>query len=414
MGMTASSRREATGIEVWPVGTAEIGSFVGVVDAAWAFSTEEGADTDILREQPLGAYLHGTMAGTAMAFSMELTVPGEVQVPMAGVSYVAVHPLHRRRGIMRALMRHQIDDLRSQNVPLAGLGASEAGIYGRFGYGPATWESSWRLARGALRGLTDKRDGSCSVDLVDVTTARELFPGIHDESRRCQVGDVRTYPGRWRALLDDDDGGGAPKQFALCRDEDEHASGYAIYRLQRQARYSSHATVVVDHLVASTDAAYRSLWEFLANLDLTDCVIANGRPEHEPLHWALPDRRHLAVTSVHDHLWVRLIDIADALSRRRYACEDSLLLDVVDPFCPWNDGCWLLEGGPGGAECHRARSRSGASLRLDVSALGSLFLGGVSAAHLAAAGLVDGDAGTLRRAQLMFRASRDPWCSTEF
>jgi predicted acetyltransferase len=63
-----------------------------------------------------------------MSFALELTVPGQVQLPMAGVSYVAVHPLRRRRGVMRALMRFQLDDLHARGVPLAGLGASEADI----------------------------------------------------------------------------------------------------------------------------------------------------------------------------------------------------------------------------------------------------------------------------------------------
>ncbi len=82
----------------------------------------------------------------------EPSVPGRVQVPMAGVSYVAAPPLRRRRGVLRALMPSQLDDLHARGVPLAGPGASEAGIYGRFGYGPATPGSSWRLAHGAHAG----------------------------------------------------------------------------------------------------------------------------------------------------------------------------------------------------------------------------------------------------------------------
>jgi predicted acetyltransferase len=394
------------GVEVQPIDGAEIESFVDVVETAWGSRTDEETGSDILREQPIGAYLGGTMAGTAMAFSMELTVPGEVQVPMAGISYVAVHPLHRRRGVLRSLMRYQLDDLRSQGVAVAGLGASEAGIYGRFGYGPATWDSSWRLTRGALRGLSDRPGGgSGSLEMVGATTAMELFPAVHEEARRRQVGDVRTYRGRWRDLIGNDG-----KQFVLCRDADGHPRGYAIYRLERQERWSAHATVTVDHLMASTDAAYYRLWGFLADLDLTDCVLASGRPQREPLHWGLPDRRQLAVTGVHDHLWVRLVDIASALSQRRYAHQGSLLLDVTDRFCPWNEGRWLLEGGPDGAECRRTRDRAGASLRLDVSAVGSLFLGGASLAHMAAARLVAGEPAMLGRGHLMFRADLDPWC----
>ena len=101
------------------------------------------------------------MAGTAMSFSMERTVRGQAQLPMAGISYVAVHPLRRRRGDHVGADAYQLDDLHARNVPVAGLGASEARIYGRFGYRHETWDSSWRLARGAMSEQAEEGD-QCS------------------------------------------------------------------------------------------------------------------------------------------------------------------------------------------------------------------------------------------------------------
>jgi predicted acetyltransferase len=400
-----------TPIEVRPVEAAGIAAFVDTFEAAWGWASDDErrrrTGSVVASESPLGAYAGGELAGTAMSFSLELTVPGEVQLPMAGVSYVAVHPLRRRRGVMRALMRYQLDDLHARGVPVAGLGASEAGIYGRFGYAPATWDSSWRLARGAARHLAESGDAP-RLELVDERTARDVFPAVHDQARRSQVGDVRTYPGRWHDLIE------SGKQFVLCRDQDGRASGYAIYRLEREDWYSAHGVVIVDHLIACTDRAYRGLWAYLADLDLTDCVIASGRPEHEPLRWALADSRQLTVTGVHDHLWLRLVDLPAALSARRYAAEGSLVLEVTDPFCPWNEGRWLLEGGPDSAECRPAPGALGVDLRLDVTALGSLFLGGTSLALLVRAGRVEADRTSVRRAAHLFGSGPDPWCSTEF
>jgi predicted acetyltransferase len=402
-------------IDVRPVGTGEIGSFLDVFEAAWSFPPDDEqrwlTGAVVAAEAPLAAFVQGDMAGTTMSFALELTVPGQVQLPMAGVSYVAVHPLRRRRGVMRALMRSQLDDLHSRGVPVAGLGASEASIYGRFGYGAATWDSSWRLARGAARGLAD-RDGGCRLELVDASAARELLPAVHEQARRSQVGDVRTYPGRWHDLIGDGRKRGG--HFLLCRDDDGRASGYAIYRIEREERYSAHAAVIVDHLIACTGAAYRSLWAYLADLDLTDWVMASGRPEHEPLRQALADSRQFVVTGVRDHLWVRLIDLPAALSGRRYAAEGSVILDVADPFCPWNEGRWLLEGGPDGAGCRPAGHSAHAGLKLDAAALGSLFLGGTSVAQLAMAGRIEADAALLRHAGEMFGSGTVPWCSTEF
>jgi len=298
-GMTAAGDTWPENIEVRPVGGGEIEAFLDVFETAWGFTPDgeqrRRTGAVVAGESLLGAFADDGMAGTVMSFALELTVPGQVQMPMAGVSYVAVHPLRRRRGIMRELMRYQFDELHARGVPVAGLGASEAGIYGRFGYGPATWDSTWRLARGAARGLAD-RDSACCLELVDAPAALELFPAVHEQARRFQVGDVRTYPGRWHDLIGDDRHRG--RHFLLCRDDDGRPGGYAIYRLEREDRYSPHAAVIVDHLIACTDAAYRSLWAYLADLDLTDWVVASGRPEHEPLRWALADSRQ---PTAHSH-----------------------------------------------------------------------------------------------------------------
>jgi predicted acetyltransferase len=414
--MTTARQARPAGIEVRPVESAEIAAFVDTMETAWGFDSGEErrqrAGQDVAGESLLGAFAAGTIAGTTMSYSLELTVPGQVQVPMAGVSWVAVHPLHRRQGILRALMRSQLDDLHARGVAVAGLAASEAGIYGRFGYGPATWDSSWQLARGAARHLAGTDDGG-QLELMDVAIAGDVLPAVQDQARRSQVGDVRVYPAWWRNHTTGEERR-SDRQLVVYRDHDGIAAGYASYRLEREQRWSSGATVVVEYLAACTGAAYRSLWAYLADLDLTDGVEARGRPEHEPLQWALADSRQLEVTSVHDHLWVRLADVPEALSRRRYAAEGSLVLEVTDAFCPWNQGRWLLEGGPDGAACRRAPVTGTEGMRLSASALGSLFLGGASVARLAASGLIEADPASLLRANQMFGTGLDPWCSTWF
>lgn len=413
--MTIPRRTGAGAIEIRPVADAEVAAFVGLVETAWGFDTsaqqQQREAEEVAGENLLGAFAAGTMTGTALSYSLQLTVPGQIQVPMAGVSWVSVHPLHRRQGILRALMHAQLDGLHARGVPVAGLSASEAGIYGRFGYGPATWHSSWRLARGAARHLAGQDDAS-RLELIEATAAQDILPAVQEQARGSQVGDVRVYPGWWGDHAASDRSRG--RQFVAYSGGDGIAAGFASYRVEREQQWSSHATVVVDYLVASTGAAYRGLWAYLADLDLTDSVEAHGRPEHEPLQWALTDSRQLDVTSVRDHLWVRLVDLPEALSSRRYAAEGSLVLEVTDAFCPWNQGRWLLEGGPDGAACRPAAGQGTGGLLLDASALGSLFLGGPSVARLAAAGLIEAGPASLLRANQMFSTGIDPWCSTWF
>src|SRR5207244_2012380 len=59
-------------------------------------------------------------------------------VPTAGVTIIGVQPTHRRRGVLTALMRAQLEDCRARGEPAAYLWASEGTIYGRYGYGLAS------------------------------------------------------------------------------------------------------------------------------------------------------------------------------------------------------------------------------------------------------------------------------------
>src|SRR5919199_2599006 len=88
----------------------------------------------LVRERFYAAYDDGAPVGTAADFPFRLTVPGG-EVAAGGVTWVAVLPTHRRQGVLTQLMRRELEDLHERGEPLAVLWASEAAIYGRFGYG---------------------------------------------------------------------------------------------------------------------------------------------------------------------------------------------------------------------------------------------------------------------------------------
>src|SRR5262249_57347910 len=81
------------------------------------------------------------------AYSFQLTVPGGI-ASAAGVTFVSVRPSHRRRGILSAMMRHQLADIASRGEAIAALFASESGIYGRYGYGCASGQLRLTIRRG--------------------------------------------------------------------------------------------------------------------------------------------------------------------------------------------------------------------------------------------------------------------------
>src|SRR3954469_8294014 len=97
----------------------------------------------------LAAFDGDRPVGLAAAYSFDLSIPGG-ELPCAGVTWVGVLPTHRRRGILRDFMRRQLEDVHSWGEPIAALWASEASIYGRFGYGSS---APGILAKSDLRGF---------------------------------------------------------------------------------------------------------------------------------------------------------------------------------------------------------------------------------------------------------------------
>lgn len=361
------------------------------------------------------AAIDGTdfVGGTAAA-SFRLTVPGG-ELPAAGVTAVGVKPTHRRRGINTALMRRQLDDVRERGEPLAILYASEGGIYGRFGYGLASFHGAIEIATHRTRYVRGYEPRG-RVRLLDRTEALEAFPPVYELVRPDVPGllarndvwwDDRFYdPEHWRK--DETE-----YFFALHEDEVGTPDAYALYRVKHDWPGDVPSnTVKVEELVAATPQATADMWRFLFDMDLIATVEAWNRPTDDPLLHLLEEPRRLNVR-LKDGLHARVVDVEAALSGRRYAVAGRLVLEVHDRFCRWAEGRYELEGGPEGARCSRTDAEP--DLALSATELGSAFLGGVAFEQLHRAGHVDErTANAIRRADAMFRWSPAPWCAQMF
>jgi predicted acetyltransferase len=182
----------------------------------------------------------------------------------------------------------------------------------------------------------------------------------------------------------------------------------ATYRLPWSPRVEETCTLVVEGLQAASDDAYRAMWQLLLDFDLTRKAVAAPRPSDEPLRWMLDNPRALRVTRQSDSLWIRLLDVRAALEARTYDADGMVVLGIEsDPMGPGNEGSWRLDGGPDGAVCTRVTAAP--DLVIDLRALGSLYLGGMSAALLASAGLIRGDRESVRLLSRMFRSDPEPF-----
>ncbi|OKJ16706.1 GNAT family N-acetyltransferase [Kitasatospora sp. CB01950] len=346
----------------------------------------------------------GRPIGTTCAYSFELTLPGGATVPVPGISCVGVLPTHRRQGVLTAMKRRQLADLRERGELMAVLLASEAVIYRRFGYGPATYTRKLTVPRHRA-ALTPPRAGqepAGTVELLRLGDCRELVEQIYDRYRRTQPGAISRPPRWWSRQAGHPPTAPTQRYIALHRDADGTPNGYASYSLD------DSLAMLVDEIITLDDAAYAALARCLLGHDLVTEVAFRHFPPGNPLRWQLTDFNAGAVTNDTDWLWVRLLDIPRALTARSWSADGELVLDVDDPFLGEHTR-HLLTVTDGRAECTPTDREP--DLSMDVSDLGSIYLGGTTPGTLVRAGHIRAhhpDAAA--RADAMFRADREPHC----
>ncbi|MEU4984748.1 GNAT family N-acetyltransferase [Streptomyces sp. NPDC021969] len=371
------------------------------------------ADVEDESFHPVATFVDGRCVGASATLSFAVTVPGGGAVKMAGVTTTGVVATHRRRGYLRQMMQVMFDAARDRNEPLAMLSASEGGIYGRFGFAPATYRTRWELARHDAALLPAEPDPG-RLELIDAAQAKQAWPMVHAAVRADRVGELTPLPGRWDGLSDDPDGTNGPLRYLLHRDQQGQVDGIANFRLPWSPTAGNAGTIVVEALEATTPAAYRALWGLLIDFDLTKTVVAPGRPRDEPLRWMLKNPRAMRVTRQADNLWARLLDVPAALAQRSYLRRDELVFTVDDDrMCPQNNGTWHLRADDGAVTCLPTDKPTDVTVALQ--ALSSLYFGGMSAHHLAYAGhIVPHVDGALGRLSRMFRTDPEPHNSFGF
>lgn len=365
----------------------------------------------------LGAFDGSRCVATFRSSAKAMTVPGGATIPCCGITNVTVTASHRRRGLLSRMMATHLAEAVEWGEPLAILIAAEYPIYGRYGFGPATWATEFVIDvfRAGLDRNEPVRDGR--VDLVDPAEYRKLAPEAYDRFRVTQPGALARDDDWWKRATGEMrfPANRDPRTpfFALYRNGAGRVDGLLSYRTDDHwDEPQPKIRLEVVDLVTTTTPAASALWRFLVTMDWVGTVRAGRRAPDDVMPLLLGDPRAARSDFHSDFMWLRVLDVPAALSVRSYATTGQLVLDVRDP-AGHAAGRFLVDGSPDGALC--TRTTRSADLTLDVGTLSTLYLGDESATRLAALGAVHEEtSGALSRADLMFRTPRRPWCNDTF
>ncbi|HDH03718.1 MAG TPA: GNAT family N-acetyltransferase, partial [Actinobacteria bacterium] len=321
--LTAAVHQEPTMLKFRHVREEELDAFWDAMSVAFAFDRDKEDEDHIYKifekDRMIAAFDESHLVGTFGAFSLNMTVPGGA-LPTAGTTIVTVLPTHRRSGALTGMMNAHFDEVIDKGEPLAALWASEAPIYGRFGYGAAADEAAVEISSDRIS--FEDIDREVSVRIVGLEDALTIFPPIFEAFRLQRAGTFVRSADWWRhkRLRDPkEERRGATAQRLAVAYRGEDPVGYIQFRTKDEWSRGGVpiGAVTIDELIGIDVAAELALWNFIANMDLMTTVKMRGRPIDDPLLWTLVDPRHLSRT-ISDGLWVRVMDVPAALSGRRY------------------------------------------------------------------------------------------------
>lgn len=369
-------------------------------------------------ERTLGAFDRDHLVGTLGDFGLQLTVPGGKQCAMGGTTMVTVLSTHRRQGLLRALMTEHLNIVHGRGDAFAGLWASEAAIYGRFGFGVATEVHEISCdARGI--GLPPMPNGHW-VEFVSADDLVETIQPFWSAQSRTRAGHIDRSTERWQNIAEagakPDGGATSARHVVVRRPAEGDSSGgdivaYACYRQrQKWERGVSRGSVAVEWLMAADIEAHLAVWSFLTNIDLFPHVVQEIAPVDDPLILLAGDPRRIQ-RNIGDALYLRVLDVPAALEARTWEADGTLVLGISDAM-GFTDGVFRLAVEDGTAAVEETKDAP--QVIMDIREFGSIYLGGFGAAALGRAGQIAGDEAAIQLADRLFRTHQPPFCSEDF
>ncbi len=412
-----ASGEATTAIELRTITEEEYEAWQGVMAVAFSWDPRP-EEKEIWRsrtefDRSLGAFDGKEMVGTSGAQTLQMVVPGGDAVSFAGITAVSVSPTHRRRGVLRAMMRWLFEDSRGRGEPFAALWAAESSIYGRFGFGTAIEGGSLTLSRSHAQ-LRDQSASSGRVRMMTAEEAKVVIPEVYPQATARIPGTILRAEADWRSYFFDPEywrEGATSARYAVY-EVGGRARGFVCFRAKENwdGDIPGHE-LQVDDLQAVDADAYLALYRFCFGIDLVKTIKVRNRRAHEPVLQLLVDPRRCQRLLL-DRIWLRIVDVPAALSARRYAVAGEIVLQVRDPALPEVDGRYLLRGGPDGAECSATEREP--DLAIDSADLAAAYLGDSRLPQLGWLGRVAGEPEAISRAHLMLQWPEQPWCTVGF
>lgn len=355
----------------------------------------------------IGAWDGDLCVGHAGSFEFDTLVPGGTWLPTSGLTRVGVLPTHTRRGLLSQMIRRLLDDHRAAGRPIASLRASEAVIYGRFGFGLAGEGCSIAVQPRRVRPIRGAAPGT--MRLLTAEEARTVVPDIYSRADH-RPGALTRIPFMWHRILMDLSETKKATHVAVHTSPDGVDDGYVFYDVQWEEHDLAErlGTGWLRDLFGASPAVELALWDYLVNVSLLRTIFAENRPVDEVVRHAMHDVRGYEVRQRWDEQWIRLLDVERCLAVRSFNDAPAVTIAVDDPW--YDDNCATFRVSAEGVQ----RVDTAPDLTAPIDAVSAAYMGAVPWRDLLAVGRVGGDIASAARADALFAHYPTTWSGTFF
>ncbi|THE13274.1 GNAT family N-acetyltransferase [Bacillus timonensis] len=328
---------------------------------------QEAVFKNLKKHQVYGIYENSMLAAKFHLIPLATNV-GEQSFKMGGIAGVATYPEYRRRGYVKELLTFGLETMKTQGFTVSMLHPFDVSFYRKYG---------WELLSNRLKTVFQRSD-LVMLEPVEGFVKRYLFENVHvDELKTIYSQYASQFSGMlvredqwWKSVVDD-------LHIAIYYDTANQPIGYILYE-------SKDNKMTVEEFVAINFEARQGLWNFICQHDSMISELEMITYEKEPLFFALTKQKTVK-REIFPYFMVRIVDVDSFLKEYKFTGNETLRLQISDPFAPWNEKTFLVKEGE-----VRVTNETERTLKLSINALSTALFGHKRPTELFGAGMIEG------------------------
>ena len=364
---------------------------------------------DILVAEDMSDPEQPFVVGTSLYYRLRLTVPGGASLEAAWLSMIAVAATHQGQGIWQRLSLQGFGILQDRGYPILCGVPTQPAVYEILGAGVASYARTYDIEPRFTELRAKPRRNRARE--VGAAQAARLLPPLYDRWCAITPGALSRDDAWWDDILEDritQRENGSALNFIV------HPDGFLTYRVIGASPHAFRrpfGTVHVEDFCPVTNDAHTELLAVLVGSKTFDNIVIEV-PVDDPLPLKLKDQLAAKTTGMSDFLWMRIMDVPEALGARAYAADADIALEVADPLSVAG-GRFLLQTRDGVGKCTPHDGPADVQIRL--GDLGTIYMGAHRPSELHRANrITELRPGAIRDLDAVFGTERAPYCGTLF